>query len=92
MKNVIQNIAILVSIIITPTDADLQDDPKEIINFIKKIKEGNDLVSGWKKNRKDPISKTIPSKIYNSVLRFLFKIKLNERLIRSSSDKFVSTA
>ena len=64
--------------IVITLDADLQDDPKEIINFIKKIKEGNDLVSGWKKNRKDPISKTIPSKIYNSVLRFLFKIKLND--------------
>ena len=64
--------------IVITLDADLQDDPKEIINFIKKIKQGNDLVSGWKKNRKDPISKTIPSKIYNSVLRFLFKIKLND--------------
>lgn len=64
--------------IVITLDADLQDDPKEIVNFIKKIKEGNDLVSGWKKNRKDPISKTIPSKIYNGVLRFLFKIKLND--------------
>ena len=64
--------------IVITLDADLQDDPKEIVNFIEKINEGNDLVSGWKKNRKDPISKTIPSKIYNRVLRFLFEIKLND--------------
>ena len=41
-------------------DADLQDDPSEIINLIDKIDEGFDMVSGWKHNRKDSISKTIP--------------------------------
>jgi len=64
--------------IVITIDADLQDDPKEFGNFIEKINEGNDLVSGWKKNRKDPLSKTIPSKIYNSVLRLFFKINLND--------------
>ena len=42
-------------------DADLQDDPAEIPNLMKKLEEGFDLVSGWKKERKDPISKRFPS-------------------------------
>ena len=51
--------------IIITLDADLQDDPKEINNFIDKINEGYGLVSGWKKNRLDPISKKMPSKIFS---------------------------
>ena len=43
--------------IIFTMDADLQDDPKEIPNFIKRINEGFDLVSGWKQNRKDSFIK-----------------------------------
>jgi len=46
---------------IVTMDADLQDDPAEIPNLKKKIDEGYDLVSGYKKNRHDPIHKTIPS-------------------------------
>ena len=45
-------------------DADLQDNPKEIIKFISKINEGFDFVSGWKYIRNDPLSKTLPSKIF----------------------------
>ena len=48
-------------------DADLQDDPAEIPNLIAKLQEGYDLVSGWKKKRHDPPSKTIPSKLFNFV-------------------------
>jgi glycosyltransferase involved in cell wall biosynthesis len=48
-------------------DADLQDDPAEIPRLIEKIEEGYDLVSGWKKKRHDPISKTIPSRFFNFV-------------------------
>lgn len=48
-------------------DADLQDDPAEIPLLIEKIEEGWDMVSGWKKKRYDPISKTIPSKFFNFV-------------------------
>lgn len=59
-------------------DADLQDTPEEIPNFIKKIKEGYDLVSGWKKMRHDPISKTLPSKIGNWLASFLTGIKLHD--------------
>jgi len=64
--------------IIITLDADLQDDPKEIYKFIDEINKGFDFVSGWKKNRKDPISKTLPSKLFNWVSRFISGIKLND--------------
>jgi glycosyltransferase involved in cell wall biosynthesis len=48
-------------------DADLQDDPAEIGNLIRELKGGLDVVSGWKKKRRDPITKTIPSKFFNFV-------------------------
>lgn len=51
--------------ILITMDADLQDDPKEINRFIKKIDEGYDLVSGWKYNRLDPLEKKLPSKLFN---------------------------
>ena len=50
-------------------DADLQDDPAEIPNLINKLEDGWDLVSGWKKNRLDPLNKTLPSKLFNFVTR-----------------------
>ena len=53
--------------IVVTMDADLQDDPKEIPNFLAKLDEGYDLVSGWKFHRLDPISKTLPSKLFNKV-------------------------
>lgn len=59
-------------------DADLQDTPEEIPNFIKKIEEGYDLVSGWKKIRHDPISKTFPSKLGNRLASFLTGVKLHD--------------
>src|SRR5262249_54147893 len=49
--------------IVFTMDADLQDDPAEIPRFITKLGEGFDLVSGWKKERHDPLSKTLPSKL-----------------------------
>ncbi len=64
--------------IVFTMDADLQDDPKEIPHFIEKINQGNDLVTGWKKNRKDPISKTIPSKFFNFFTSLIFKLKLHD--------------
>ena len=64
--------------IIITLDSDLQDDPKEIYKFIEEINKGYDFVSGWKKNRKDPLSKTLPSKIFNWVSRFISGIKLND--------------
>ncbi len=60
-------------------DADLQDDPSEILPLLNMIKENNmDLVSGWKKQRNDPISKTIPSKFFNFITRIFSGIKLND--------------
>lgn len=64
--------------IIITMDADLQDDPKEIPDFLNKLNDGFDLVSGWKKVRHDPFSKTFPSKIGNAVTRFLTGIKIHD--------------
>ena len=60
-------------------DADLQDSPDEIPELYEMInKDGFDIVSGWKKDRKDPLSKTIPTKLYNAVTRKVSGIKLND--------------
>ncbi len=54
---------------IVTLDADLQDEPYEIPNLVKKLEEGFDLVSGWKKIRKDPFIKKSTSKLFNFVTR-----------------------
>lgn len=59
-------------------DADLQDDPSELTNLLNKLNEGFDLVSGWKKERHDPISKTIPSKLFNYVTSKSSGIRLHD--------------
>ncbi|WP_245212724.1 glycosyltransferase family 2 protein [Rhodohalobacter sp. SW132] len=59
-------------------DADLQDDPFEIPAMIEKLENGADLVSGWKKKRHDPISKTVPSRFFNTVTSWTTGIKLND--------------
>jgi len=64
--------------VIITMDADLQDDPNEIENLVNKINEGYDLVSGWKKKRYDPISKTLPSKFFNWVTSKAAGIKLHD--------------
>ena len=64
--------------IIFTMDADLQDDPQEIPRFIEKMEEGNDLVSGWKKKRKDPITKRWPSKIFNLITSMVFHLRLHD--------------
>jgi len=64
--------------IIITMDADLQDDPNELENLVNKINEGYDLVSGWKKKRYDPISKTLPSKFFNWVTSKAAGIKLHD--------------
>lgn len=63
---------------IVTMDADLQDDPFEIPAMIQKLKEGADLVSGWKKVRHDPISKTVPSRFFNAVTRWTTGIDLHD--------------
>lgn len=64
--------------IIFTMDADLQDNPKEIPAFLAKIEKGYDLVSGWKKRRYDPLSKTVPSKIGNLLARILTGLKIHD--------------
>lgn len=65
--------------VIITMDADLQDSPDEIPALYKLIiEEGFDVVSGWKKKRKDPITKTIPSKFFNWVTRIISGIKLHD--------------
>ncbi len=65
--------------VVITMDADLQDSPDEIPELYRMIQsEGFDLVSGWKKKRYDPITKTIPSKLYNRTARALTGIKLHD--------------
>lgn len=65
--------------VVITMDADLQDSPDEIPGLYKMITEnGLDLVSGWKKKRYDPISKTIPTKLYNWATRKMSGIYLHD--------------
>jgi glycosyltransferase involved in cell wall biosynthesis len=59
-------------------DADLQDDPAEIPRFLAKLDEGFDLVSGWKQRRQDPLSKTIPSRVFNATVRSVSGVPLHD--------------
>ena len=65
--------------VVITMDADLQDSPEEIPELRKMIlEEGYDLVSGWKQKRYDPLTKTIPTKLFNAATRRISKIKLND--------------
>lgn len=65
--------------VVITMDADLQDNPDEIPELYRMIKEDKyDLVSGWKQKRHDPISKTLPSKFFNFTVRLFTGIKLND--------------
>ncbi len=59
-------------------DGDLQDDPEEIPNFLAKLDEGYDLVTGWKFPRLDPLSKTFPSRIFNGLVNCLTNQSLHD--------------
>ncbi len=59
-------------------DADLQDDPGEIPEILPMLEGDYDLVSGWKKKRHDPLSKTVPSRIFNLVTSLLSGIRLHD--------------
>nr|MBP9636945.1 glycosyltransferase family 2 protein [Bacteroidaceae bacterium] len=62
--------------VVITMDADLQDSPDEIPGFYKMItEEGYDLVSGWKQKRYDPLSKTLPTKLFNATARKVSGIK-----------------
>lgn len=65
--------------VVITMDSDLQDNPEEIPELYRMItEEGYDLVSGWKKKRYDPLTKTIPTKLYNWATRRMTKIKLHD--------------
>lgn len=65
--------------VVITMDADLQDSPDEIPNLYNRIiDEKLDLISGWKKKRYDPITKTIPTKLYNGATRWVSGIKLHD--------------
>jgi glycosyltransferase involved in cell wall biosynthesis len=65
--------------IVVTMDADLQDSPEEIPDMMAMIHQnGWDIVSGWKKVRHDPLSKTLPSKFFNAVTRKMSGIQLND--------------
>ncbi len=65
--------------VVITMDADLQDSPEEIPELYRMIVEDDfDLVSGWKKNRQDPLSKTLPTKLYNWAARRITGIHLHD--------------
>jgi len=59
-------------------DADLQDDPAEIPNFLAHLDKGYDLVSGWKKIRHDPWHKVFPSRVFNGMVSWLTGVSLHD--------------
>ncbi len=59
-------------------DADLQDDPHEIPNFLARMEEGYDVVSGWKQVRHDPWHKVYPSRVFNGMVSRLTGVKLHD--------------
>ena len=64
--------------VVVTIDADLQDDPAEIPPLLAKLDEGFDLVSGWKAHRRDPITRRVPSKIFNWVTGRVSGLRLHD--------------
>lgn len=64
--------------IIMTLDADLQDDPQEIPDFLRLLDSGFDVVSGWKKTRHDPWHKVLPSRVFNAMVSRLTGVKLHD--------------
>ncbi|HEX8349564.1 MAG TPA: glycosyltransferase family 2 protein [Hymenobacter sp.] len=65
--------------VVCTMDADLQDSPEELPELYRMITEDKfDLVSGWKQKRYDPLSKTIPTKLFNGATRWISGIKLHD--------------
>ncbi len=64
--------------IVVTMDADLQDEPSEIPNLLEKLEEGYDCVSGWKQLRKDPLGKTLPSKVFNWATAAASGVKIHD--------------
>jgi glycosyltransferase involved in cell wall biosynthesis len=64
--------------LVATLDADLQDDPAELPRLLAALEGGLDLVSGWKVKRHDPITKTLPSKLFNAVTSWVAGVKLHD--------------
>ena len=65
--------------VIVPLDADGQNDPAEIPKLLTKLEEGYDIVSGWRKNRKDnPVTRTFPSRIANWCIGRITGVRLHD--------------
>src|SRR5260370_8156695 len=65
--------------VVVTMDADLQNDPSDIIRLVRKLDEGYDLVSGWRLQRDDPyLSKRLPSKVSNWLARKLVQVKIHD--------------
>jgi len=63
---------------IVTLDADLQDLPEEISDLYKKAQEGNELVCGWRKNRRDPLKKVISSRLFNMSAKWFWGLDLHD--------------
>jgi glycosyltransferase involved in cell wall biosynthesis len=59
-------------------DADLQDDPREIPNFLAEMGKDFDVVSGWKKVRHDPLEKRLPSRVFNWFVSWVTGVRLHD--------------
>jgi glycosyltransferase involved in cell wall biosynthesis len=64
--------------IVVTIDGDLQDDPAEIPALLAKLHEGFDLVCGWKRSRRDPLTRRVPSRIFNAVVRRVSGVALHD--------------
>ncbi|MBQ3957419.1 MAG: glycosyltransferase family 2 protein [Bacteroidaceae bacterium] len=64
--------------VVITMDADLQDSPDEIPELFRMIKDGYDLVSGYKQKRYDPLSKTLPTKLFNATARRVSGVRLHD--------------
>jgi len=65
--------------IIIPMDGDLQNDPEDILPLLQKIEEGYDIVSGWRKSRKDPfLTRRFPSMIANKIISLIGGVRLHD--------------
>lgn len=64
--------------ILITMDADLQDDPNEIPRLLGELTPDFDMISGWKKDRRDPSSKTVPSRIFNLLVGWLTGVRLHD--------------
>lgn len=64
--------------VVVTIDGDLQDDPLEIPRLLAKLDEGFDLVCGWKTRRRDPITRRVPSRLFNAVAGRVSGLRLHD--------------